>query len=71
VLGVFDWSNFMLAPEPYLFPLVGAMAENQALVNDFADNFNHPDVMWERLSSAEAVAAYIESFTMTGRELSV
>lgn len=63
VLGVFDWTNFMLAPQPHLFDLVGAMSQNTRLCDDFTENFNHPDRQWEHLQSPEATAAYIASFT--------
>jgi 2-polyprenyl-6-methoxyphenol hydroxylase-like FAD-dependent oxidoreductase len=59
VLGVFEWTNFMTAPEPHLFDLVGAMSQNPALADDFTENFNHPDRQWARLQSPEATAAYI------------
>ena len=62
VLGVFDWTNFMLAPQPHLFDLVGAMSQNRSLCDDFTENFNHPDRQWEHLQTAEATAAYIASF---------
>jgi hypothetical protein len=62
VLGAFDWTNFMTAPEPQLFDLVGAMSQNSALVDDFTENFNHPDRQWEHLSTPEATAAYIARF---------
>ena len=52
----------MLAPQPYLFGLVGAMSQNKALCDDFTDNFNRPDLQWEHLASEEATAAYIGSF---------
>jgi 2-polyprenyl-6-methoxyphenol hydroxylase-like FAD-dependent oxidoreductase len=63
VLGVFDWTNFMLTPEPQLFELVGAMSQNRALVDDFTENFNHPHRQWEHLQSPEATAAYIAEFS--------
>ncbi len=62
VLGVFDWTNFMLAPQPHLFDLVGAMSQNRSLCDDFTENFNHPDRQWEHLQTPEATAAYIASF---------
>jgi 2-polyprenyl-6-methoxyphenol hydroxylase-like FAD-dependent oxidoreductase len=69
VLGVYEWTNFMTAPEPHLFALVGAMSQNPALADDFTENFNHPDRQWERLSSPHATAAYIAEFaTIAGRE---
>ncbi len=50
VMGVSDWTSFMLAPQPHLFELVGAMSQNKALCDDFTDNFNRPDLQWEHLS---------------------
>ncbi len=63
VLGVFDWTNFMLAPQPHLFELVGAMSQNAALCDDFTENFNRPDLQWDHLASPDATAAYIAGFT--------
>jgi 2-polyprenyl-6-methoxyphenol hydroxylase-like FAD-dependent oxidoreductase len=63
VLGVFDWTNFMLTPRPQLFQLVGAMSQNRPLCDDFTENFNRPDLQWAHLSSPEATAAYIARFT--------
>jgi 2-polyprenyl-6-methoxyphenol hydroxylase-like FAD-dependent oxidoreductase len=62
VLGAYDWTNFMTAPEPHLFALVGAMSQNPALANDFTENFNFPDRQWEHLASPEATEAYIGRF---------
>jgi 2-polyprenyl-6-methoxyphenol hydroxylase-like FAD-dependent oxidoreductase len=62
VLGVFDWTNFMLAPAPHLFELIGAMSQNKRLADDFTENFNHPDRQWENLASPASTAAYIASF---------
>jgi 2-polyprenyl-6-methoxyphenol hydroxylase-like FAD-dependent oxidoreductase len=62
VMGVFDWTNFMLRPEPHLFELVGAMSQNSALCDDFTENFNRPDLQWEHLASPEATTAYIARF---------
>lgn len=63
VLGVFDWTNFMLAPQPHLFDLVGAMSQNKRLCDDFTENFNYPDRQWEHLRSPEETSAYIASFS--------
>lgn len=62
VMGVFDWTNFMLRPEGHLFELVGAMSQIPALADDFTENFNRPDLQWEHLSSPDATAAYIARF---------
>jgi 2-polyprenyl-6-methoxyphenol hydroxylase-like FAD-dependent oxidoreductase len=63
VLGVYEWTNFMTAPGPHLFELVGAMSQNRALADDFTENFNRPDLQWARLQTAEATAAYISELT--------
>jgi 2-polyprenyl-6-methoxyphenol hydroxylase-like FAD-dependent oxidoreductase len=62
VLGVSDWTSFMLMPEPHLFDLLGAMSQNKALCDDFTDNFNRPDLQWEHLKTPEATAAYVGAF---------
>jgi hypothetical protein len=62
VMGVFDWTNFMLRPQGHLFELVGAMSQIPALADDFTENFNRPDLQWEHLASPEATAAYIGRF---------
>jgi len=62
VFGVFDWTNFMVAPQPHLFELVGAMSQNPALADDFTENFNDPPQQWEHLRTPEATTAYIGEF---------
>jgi 2-polyprenyl-6-methoxyphenol hydroxylase-like FAD-dependent oxidoreductase len=66
VLGVFDWTNFMLVPQPHLFALVGAMSQSAALADDFTENFNHPDRQWGHLATPEATEAYIASLAGVG-----
>jgi 2-polyprenyl-6-methoxyphenol hydroxylase-like FAD-dependent oxidoreductase len=64
VMGVFDWTNAMLAPPPpHVLELIGAMSQNKALCDDFTENFNNPDRQWAHLQSPEATAAYIGSFS--------
>jgi 2-polyprenyl-6-methoxyphenol hydroxylase-like FAD-dependent oxidoreductase len=62
VLAHFDFTNFMLAPQPQLFEIIGAMSQNPALSNDFTDNFTDPTRQLAHLASPEATAAYIASF---------
>jgi len=62
VLAHFDFTNFMLAPRPHLFEIIGAMSQNPALSNDFTDNFTDPARHLEHLASPEATAAYVASF---------
>jgi hypothetical protein len=62
VLSSFDFTNFMLKPEPHLFDLIGAMSQNLPLANDFTDGFTDPVRQWQNISSADATAAYIGAF---------
>jgi len=67
VMGVFDWTNAMLMPPPpFVLELIGAMAQNRALADDFTESFNYPDRQWAHLSSPDATAAYIRSFAAVG-----
>jgi 2-polyprenyl-6-methoxyphenol hydroxylase-like FAD-dependent oxidoreductase len=65
VLGSFDFTGFMLQPEPHLFDLIGAMSQNRALADDFTDGFTDPPRQWSNVASAEATSAYIAGFTAT------
>jgi 2-polyprenyl-6-methoxyphenol hydroxylase-like FAD-dependent oxidoreductase len=62
VLAHFDFTNFMLHPEPQLFEVVGAMSQNRALADDFTDNFTQPAKHLANLASMDTAAAYIGSF---------
>ena len=58
----FDFTNFMLAPQPQLFDVIGAMSQNPALADEFTDNFTVPSRHLEYLSSPGATAAYLAAF---------
>jgi 2-polyprenyl-6-methoxyphenol hydroxylase-like FAD-dependent oxidoreductase len=61
--SVTEWSNaFLQPPPPHAVGLFVAAAQNQAIANAFADNFNHPKKQWAVLSSPDATAAFIASF---------
>jgi 2-polyprenyl-6-methoxyphenol hydroxylase-like FAD-dependent oxidoreductase len=62
VLAHFDFTSFMLAPQPHLFQVIGAMSQNPELANEFTDNFTDPGRHLEYLSSPEATAAYLARF---------
>jgi hypothetical protein len=49
-------------PPPQLLEVIGAMAQNPALADDFTDNFTDPMRHLERLGTPEAAAAYVASF---------
>ncbi|MFS8072024.1 MAG: monooxygenase, partial [Byssovorax sp.] len=61
--SVTEWTNaFLQPPPPHAIGLFVAAAQNQAIANAFADNFNHPKKQWAVLSSPDATAAFIASF---------
>ena len=63
VLASFDFTNFMLSPQPHLFDVVGAMSTNLELANDFTEGFTEPARQWQNMASAEAATAYVRAFT--------
>ncbi len=66
VLAHFDFTSFMLAPQPQLFDVIGAMSQNPALSDDFTDNFTDPARHLENLESPETVAGYVGRFAAAG-----
>lgn len=62
VLSSFDFTNFMLSPQPHLFDVVGAMSTNLDLANDFTEGFTDPERQWRNMASAEAAEAYVGRF---------
>lgn len=57
VQATFDWTMMMAGPPPgHLLQLVGAMAQDQALLDEFTWNFNFPDRQWDILATPERVA---------------
>jgi 2-polyprenyl-6-methoxyphenol hydroxylase-like FAD-dependent oxidoreductase len=62
VLAHFDFTSFMLAPQPHLFQVIGAMSQNPELANEFTDNFTDPARHLEYLSSPEATQEYLARF---------
>jgi 2-polyprenyl-6-methoxyphenol hydroxylase-like FAD-dependent oxidoreductase len=62
---VTEWSNaFLQPPPPHVMGLLIAAAQDPAIANAFADNFNNPKQQWAVLSSPEATAAFIASFSV-------
>jgi 2-polyprenyl-6-methoxyphenol hydroxylase-like FAD-dependent oxidoreductase len=60
VLAASRWTNMMLQPpSPALGMLIGAMSQNQALADEFTENFNYPDLQWDRVSSPARIQAWI------------
>jgi 2-polyprenyl-6-methoxyphenol hydroxylase-like FAD-dependent oxidoreductase len=61
VLAAARWTNVMLQPPTEaLGMLIGAMSQNQALADEFTENFNYPDHQWDRVCSAERIQAWID-----------
>jgi 2-polyprenyl-6-methoxyphenol hydroxylase-like FAD-dependent oxidoreductase len=61
VLGISDWVNFMLAPPaPHLLELIGAMSQDQAICDEFTENFNAPERTWDFLATSERTQAFLE-----------
>ena len=55
VLAASRWTNIMLQPpSEALGMLIGAMSQNQALADEFTENFNYPDRQWDRIASPSA-----------------
>lgn len=62
ILSSFDFTNFMLSPQPHLFDVIGAMSADSRLANDFTEGFTEPERQWRNMASAEAAAAYVDAF---------
>jgi 2-polyprenyl-6-methoxyphenol hydroxylase-like FAD-dependent oxidoreductase len=62
VMAHFDFTNFMLAPEPHLFGVIGAMSQNPALADTFTDNFTDPARHLEYLAGPEETATFLATF---------
>jgi 2-polyprenyl-6-methoxyphenol hydroxylase-like FAD-dependent oxidoreductase len=60
VLAASRWTNMMLKPPSQaLGALIGAMSQNQALADEFTENFNYPEQQWDRISTAERIHSWI------------
>lgn len=60
VLAAARWTNVMLQPpSEALGMLIGTMSQNQALADEFTENFNYPDAQWDRVSTPERIKAFI------------
>jgi hypothetical protein len=63
--AVTEWSNaFLQPPPPHVVGLLVAAAQNPAIADAFADNFSYPKQQWAVLSSPDATAAFIASFSV-------
>jgi hypothetical protein len=56
-----DWTNLMIRtpPPPHVLELFLAMAQNQAVADEFTENFSYPDRRWDILATAERVKNFL------------
>jgi hypothetical protein len=47
-------------PSEALGMLIGALSQNQALADEFTENFNYPDHQWDRIASPARIQAWID-----------
>lgn len=60
VLAAARWTNIMLQPpSEALGMLIGTMCQNQALADEFTENFNYPDRQWDQVATAGRIHAWI------------
>jgi len=61
VLGASRWTNLMLKPSSEaLGMLIGAMSQNKKLCDEFTENFNYPDVQWDRVATDQRIRSWIK-----------
>jgi len=61
VLAASRWTNMMLAPpSEAMGMLLGTMGQNKALADEFTENFNYPEMQWDRISTPARIHAWID-----------
>jgi hypothetical protein len=40
--------------------LLGTMGQNKALADEFTENFNYPEVQWDRISTPQRIQSWID-----------
>ncbi|HVG50361.1 MAG TPA: styrene monooxygenase/indole monooxygenase family protein [Xanthobacteraceae bacterium] len=61
VLAAARWTNMMLAPpSEAMGALIGTMSQNKALADEFTENFNFPEVQWDRISTPKRIHAWLD-----------
>lgn len=66
VYATADWTNLMvrMPPPPHLLQMFGAMAQNQAIADEFTENFSWPDRQWDIIATPERVQKYLAKHGM-------
>jgi 2-polyprenyl-6-methoxyphenol hydroxylase-like FAD-dependent oxidoreductase len=61
VLAASRWTNLMMQPpSEAIGRMIFTMAENQALCDEFTENFNYPERQWDNLASERRTHAWID-----------
>ncbi|GAB2993367.1 monooxygenase [Amycolatopsis acidiphila] len=62
-----DWTNLMIRtpPPPHLPQLFLGMAQNQAVADEFTENFSYPDLQWDNLATPERVNSHLARHGMS------
>ncbi|HVV13879.1 styrene monooxygenase subunit StyA [Amycolatopsis sp.] len=61
-----DWTNLMIRnpPPPHLLQLLVSMSQNQAVADEFTENFSWPDRQWDILATPERVQKFLAGHGM-------
>lgn len=60
VLAASRWTNRMLAPpSEAMGALIGTMSQNKMLADEFTENFNYPEIQWDRIATPERIHAWL------------
>ncbi len=60
VLGASRWTNMMLAPpSEAMGALLGTMGQNKRLADEFTENFNYPEIQWDRIATPQRIHAWL------------
>jgi hypothetical protein len=61
-LAAARWANSLMGPpSEEMQMLIGAMSRNKALADEYTENFNRPEVQWDRISSPARIRHWVES----------
>jgi hypothetical protein len=60
ILGASSWTNaFLQPPDEAKMELLEAMSRNQQLADEYYENFNQPEMQWQRLHSAKSIRNWL------------